>query len=108
MRWIDVAGKAKTIPLLRDPLPLTHGKGALAIFQAGVDYVPTLRQLGHKGLSVQHYKFDRALLEPLQRLFTQRHAALAEQVGAASSSAWLGSAATASDGVDCVYWVLRS
>eukprot|EP00969_Alexandrium_andersonii_P341100 15077681-Alexandrium_andersonii.AAC.1 len=61
LRYIDASGAAHTVPVLRDPLPLTHGKGGWAVFQAGIEFLPTLRQLGHTGISVEHVAFDRAL-----------------------------------------------
>jgi len=70
-------GTPVTVVLARDPLPLTEGKTADAVFAACEAFAPTLRQVGHRGLCIQHYEFDRALNAPLQRRFAQRHAALA-------------------------------
>jgi len=66
LRYIDVDGVPHTVAVLRDPLPLSHGKGAWAIYSAGVEFSQTLRQQGHQGIALQHYAFDRALYGPLQ------------------------------------------
>ena len=57
-------GEWKTAIQIRDPLPLVHGKGADANFSAAVEFLETLRQMGHGGIAVQHYSFDRALHAP--------------------------------------------
>ena len=59
---------------VRDPLPLVHGKGADPIFSAAVEFLHTLRHMGHEGIALQHYSFDRALHAPLARRFRQHHA----------------------------------
>ena len=69
----------QTFMMVRDPLPLVHGKGADAIFSASVEFLKTLRQMGHGGIAIQHYAFDRALHAPLVRRFKQHHARLASQ-----------------------------
>ena len=76
-RRLDASGQAHTVALLRDPLPLTHGKGAWAMFNAGVEFFQTAREQGHLGISIAHYAFDRAAFVALQRTFHQRHAQLA-------------------------------
>ena len=73
-------GGWKTAALIRDPVPLVHGKGADSIFSAAVEFHKTLRQMGHWGIALQHYAFDRAMHAPLTRRFKQHHALL--------SSAW--------------------
>lgn len=72
-------GGWKTSMQVRDPLSLVHGKGADAIFSASVEFLKTLRELGHGGIAVQHYAFDRALHAPLVRRFKQHHALLASE-----------------------------
>lgn len=86
LRSIAADGQAKTVVVLRDPLPLREGEGAWNLFSAGVSFLPTLRQLGHEGIAIQHYCFDRALFEPLSLRFAQQHSLLARQASAASSS----------------------
>ena len=89
-RTRDSTGGWKTWMDMRDPLPLVHGKGADAIFSAAVEFQKTLRQLGHAGIAVQHYSFDRAMHTPLVRRWKQHHALLASAgegtVGAGESS----------------------
>ena len=80
-RYIDHMGVAHTAVLLRDPLPLTHGKGAWALFSCAADFAKTLRQRGHRGTAIQHYTFDRAAFSALQRMCKQRHIQLAPCFG---------------------------
>jgi len=75
----DSTGGWKTAIMIRDPVPLVHGKGAEPVFSAAVEFLRTLRQMGHWGIAVQHYAFDRALHAPLVRRFKQKHAQLAPQ-----------------------------
>ena len=71
-------------------MALTHGKGAWAIFAAGRDFFPTLVQLGHRGISVVHVVFDRALYAPLRRHFAQHLELSTAQVCASDSSSVQG------------------
>ena len=64
------------------PLPLTQGKTAIAIFSAGRKFGPTLRQLGHRGIVIQHYCFDRACLSSVGKLCLQEHRKNAKGFGA--------------------------
>eukprot|EP00974_Lingulodinium_polyedra_P004920 461945-Lingulodinium_polyedra.AAC.1 len=49
--------------------------------------MPTLRELGHTGVCIQHYTFDRALQGALYKLFSQHHSIQEKQATARSSSA---------------------
>eukprot|EP00974_Lingulodinium_polyedra_P075261 7293153-Lingulodinium_polyedra.AAC.1 len=71
--------------MLRDPLPLTQGKGTLAVFSCGLDFAPSLREMGHKGVAVHHYVFDRALHDGLLKRFHQHHMAMASSQEARES-----------------------
>ena len=73
-----------TVVVLKDPTPLQHGKTATAIFGIAVDHLRTPRQLGHSGISVCHYAFDRAVQKPMERMFKQYHAHLAPDFEALS------------------------
>ena len=77
-------GVARSAVLLRDPQPLTHGKGAQALLSCGIGFAKTLRQRGHRGIAVQHYTFDRAGFSALQRFFKQRHIQMAPTFGGAA------------------------
>ena len=52
IRTVDAFGHASTVALLREPLPMTNGKGALATFSAFCDFFQTPRQLGHRGICI--------------------------------------------------------
>ncbi len=49
-RRFNVVGGVRTVAMLRDPLPLTVGKGAWAVFSVAVAFQKTARQEGHLGL----------------------------------------------------------
>lgn len=55
---------------------LGEGKTAWALYAAGRASLPTLRELGHEGIAISHYTFDRACFSALQRSFKQTHLAL--------------------------------
>ena len=74
-RYYDRALKANTAVLIRDPLPLTHGKTALALFAAGLEFDPTLRKSGCQGIAIEHNVYDRAVQSALSRLHSQYHQA---------------------------------
>jgi len=78
-RRLDPSGKAVTACILRDPVPLVHGKTAWSLFSCGRDFFQTARQQGHRGISIAHYSFDRAAYSPLQTKFRQYHASMASQ-----------------------------
>ena len=55
------------------PLPMTNGKSALATFSAALQFMTPLRALGHRGIAVHQYCFDRALASSMFRLLQQHH-----------------------------------
>ena len=57
----------QTSVLLSEPTPLTQGKSVGAILGASRENWWTLRQLGHKGISVEHYCWDRFSITSLDR-----------------------------------------
>ena len=57
------------------------------MFSAAVEFVKSLRQMGHGGIAVQHYAFDRAMHTPLVRRFKQHHALLASAAGGTVTNA---------------------
>ena len=81
----------KTLAILREPLPLQHGKSAGALFAAGVAFLPTLRELGHNNIAISHYCFDRGAFSAVSRLFHQHHVALAHVASGTPSSSSPGS-----------------
>ena len=78
-RFVDGAGASHTAVQMRDPLPLRHGKTGDAIFAASLAFFKTLRQMGHKGIAVQHYAFDRSLHGFMLRRFRQHHSMYAKE-----------------------------
>jgi hypothetical protein len=65
---------AVTRVLLQDPVKLCYGKGADAIFQSCLQNWKSLRQLGHSGISIEHYCYDRCGIDAHERLWRQWHA----------------------------------
>ena len=55
------------------PLPMTNGKSAVATFSAALEFMTPLRGLGHRGIAVHQYCFDRALSSSMSRLLQQHH-----------------------------------
>ena len=60
--------------LSRDPVPLTNGKSAWHMFGPLASFFPLLQRIGHKGVVVTHYVFDRMAFSSLERKARQRHA----------------------------------
>ena len=74
-------GEVVNVCLFRDPRPLTAGKSAWNIFQAACNFFPMVRKLGHEGIVVSHYVWDRLMASALSRHVRQRHT-LFYQMGA--------------------------
>ena len=66
--------------MLADPMPLSYGKSAPAIFEACSKYWTTMRQLGHAGCSIEHYVFDRFGIISHERLWRQWHSMVSDDV----------------------------
>ena len=66
-------GGYTTRVVLQDPVTLTHGKSADAIFQACRKDWRSLRQMGHGGCAIEHYCYDRLGIESHERLWRQWH-----------------------------------
>jgi hypothetical protein len=84
-RYLDEYGKAHTSIGVRDPIPLTEGKGHLAIFSACRSMWGTCRQLGHRGGVVEHYSFDRCGYSALRQRMWQFHTLLQDQWGSGTN-----------------------
>ena len=62
-------GAVRSAVLLQDPIKLAHGKTCIAIFEACRKDWKSLRQLGHRGLVIEHYGYDRLGIEATERLW---------------------------------------
>jgi len=80
-RFVNAKGEALTALLVRDPLPLTHGKAVLRIVEASLSQWRSLRQHGHLGPVVQHYCWDRLGWSALRRRVLQMRDLLEAQWG---------------------------
>ena len=65
---------SETTALFKPPTPLDAGKGGWQVFIAPCKFFPMLKRLGHTGISISNYCFDRALFSTLERDQLQRHA----------------------------------
>lgn len=68
-----VEGGAENTVLLQEPVSLEFGKGAHAIHQACMKDWRALRQLGHDGIAIEYYCFDRFAISAHERLIRQWH-----------------------------------
>lgn len=68
----DIDGIEQIAALFRDPLPLTS-KLAWYLFACGKAFIPLARGLGHRGILVHHYAFDRAVYSALVMRFGAWH-----------------------------------
>ena len=73
VKHVDIEGRSANAVYFRDPLPLLNGKSGWAIYAAGRELIPTLRELGHRAIAVSHYCFDRALYSFLDKRFRELH-----------------------------------
>ena len=99
--------------VLTDPRPMTEGKGAWAIFSLEKEFLPSLFEMGHKGISVTHYCWDRACQQPLERIHRQNHRDIhARDPGQNRTSAlldWVVSTGCAChDGHNSLKWALHA
>ena len=58
---------------LAPPIPLTNGKHFDTQFASGLDFGPSLREVGHPGYSIEHCCFDRCGYDHLPARFKQQH-----------------------------------
>ena len=80
-RYADTAARTNSKCLFSPPIPLTGDKSAAVQFQAGVDMGVSLRAMGHRGIIVQQYCFDRAIEHAMARMFKQLHILQAPRYG---------------------------
>jgi hypothetical protein len=73
LRTSDDKGGAVIACVIADPVPMTAGKSATHQYTAAKDFFPLVKELGHKGVCITHYCFDRAGYAPVSKLLKQRH-----------------------------------
>lgn len=73
VKTTSASGSPVVVCLFRDPTPLTTGKTVWHHVGAACKFFPFLRTLGHEGIIVSHYCFDRAVFQAARRRFQQRH-----------------------------------
>ena len=81
LKTTSATGDPLVTCLFKDPTPLTQGKTAWCEFTAASRFFPLLRTLGHTGVAVNHYCFDRAMQSALSRRMQQRQCLYYEVVG---------------------------
>ena len=67
----DAFGVRQSKVLLEDPRPMTEGKRCASEFAFGLQRLPRLRALGHRGIEIFSMSWDRAKFEALSRTFRQ-------------------------------------
>ena len=82
LKFTGQVGEDLAVAVVMEPRPLEHGKGTWPIVSAMLD-VPTLKDLGHTGISLQHYCFDRAVYPSICQKCHRRHAVHWEDLKAA-------------------------
>ena len=80
IRFQDPSEGWKTSCIVSEPVPLTKGKSVDLVTAAARQTWQSLRSLGAKGLTVEHYVWDRAGIEALERHARAWHAAQPEFV----------------------------
>lgn len=104
VRYVDAGGQHHSTVVLKDPLPLTNGKSAWALYACATNFIETARAMGHTGISVCHYAFDRAAYSALARHLRHRH-----QIDAASRASQSSSSASVSSRVlELTEWVIST
>lgn len=81
VRTDDASGVPHLAALLAPPLPVDQGKAAYNLFTAACEFFPVVRKLGHTGICISQFAFDRAAFSAMQRKLHQR-AALYYEVAA--------------------------
>jgi hypothetical protein len=71
-------GKMKSSLLLKPPRLLAAGKTTWFLFDCANRFFPCVAALGHKGISLTHVCFDRAVLLPMARCLHERSRAFFE------------------------------
>lgn len=71
VRYLDAAGDARSVAVLRDGVPLKYGKTADAIFGVSKAFCMLPREHGARGIAISHFCFDGALFSSLSRRFHQ-------------------------------------
>ena len=73
LNTVPFAAGATMAVLFRPPIPLTKGKSGWHLYPAFRESAPNLRALGHTGISINHYVFDRAVASVRGRRAEQHH-----------------------------------
>ena len=81
VKFTDALGKNRMTCLFRDPRPMSKGKSTWHQFTAACEFFPLLRTLGHEGIVVSSYCFDRAGFSALEKKMRQRHTMYYEVAG---------------------------
>ena len=69
----DPDGCFRSRCIVRGPIPLKEGEGAAEVFACCRDFLPLTREMGHRGISMSYYVFDRKLQRPLFRNACANH-----------------------------------
>ena len=70
-QMVDSHDRARSVCNISPPLPLTKTKTCPAIFAVEQGSWKSLREMGHRGIAVEHFCYDRAVYSALTRLHKQ-------------------------------------
>ena len=73
IKLVTAGGDVRMVSICRDPVSLAEGKTAWHMLMPMVRFFPMVQKLGHRGIVVSHYVFDRCAWSSLSRLARQRH-----------------------------------
>ena len=73
LKLVTAGGDVRMASLCRGPVSLAEGKTAWHMLTPMARFCPTPQKLGHRGIVVSHYMFDRGAWASLGRLASQRH-----------------------------------
>ena len=72
-KTVGPEGNVLMCALLADPIPLSHGKSSWYLYAAAEKFAPLTQSLGHEGICVTHYAFDRAVFSALTSKRFRQH-----------------------------------
>eukprot|EP00974_Lingulodinium_polyedra_P029244 2818284-Lingulodinium_polyedra.AAC.1 len=67
IRYFDAVGDAHSATIVKEPIPMTHGKDHDAVWAIARRGLFVAREHGHTGVSICHCTFDGGLFSGLYR-----------------------------------------
>lgn len=91
IKSISAGGCVSVAALMREPRPMSSGKGSWCIYASAAAFWPGVRSFGHQGPAIAHFAFDRAVHSAVVRKLRQRQAQMYAScdTDASASISWL-------------------